>query len=172
MLLFSRSNSLQPHGLQHAKLLCPSPSPGACPLSRWCHPTISSSVVPFSSSCFISLLHFILHIYVRPQIECWLNHQLVLTLTSSLTPCSDLVSFKKCEFFFGCAGSLLLCGLFSNCSKQELHSSCGAWASLVAEHEVCGIWTSGRRQWPPTPVFLPGKSHGRRSLVGCSPWGR
>ena len=30
---------------------------------------------------------------------------------------------------------------------------------------------SGRRQWHPTPVFLPGKSHGWRSLVGCSPWG-
>ena len=29
-----------------------------------------------------------------------------------------------------------------------------------------------RRQWHPTPVFLPGKSHGLRSLVGCSPWGR
>ena len=29
-----------------------------------------------------------------------------------------------------------------------------------------------RRQWHPTPVLLPGKSHGRRSLVGCSPWGR
>ena len=47
------SNSLLPHGLQHARLPCPSPSPGACenscPSSRWCHPTISSSVVPFSS---------------------------------------------------------------------------------------------------------------------------
>ena len=31
------------------------------------------------------------------------------------------------------------------------------------------IW--GRRQWQPTPILLPGKSHGRRSLVGCSPWG-
>ena len=29
-----------------------------------------------------------------------------------------------------------------------------------------------RRRWHPTPVLLPGKSHGRRSLVGCSPWGR
>ena len=41
------------HGLQHARLPCPSPSPGtcanACPLSRWCHPTISSSVISFSS---------------------------------------------------------------------------------------------------------------------------
>ena len=41
------------HGLQHARLPCPSPTPGAysnsCPLSWWCHPTISSSVIPFSS---------------------------------------------------------------------------------------------------------------------------
>ena len=47
------SNSLQPHELRHARIPCPSPSPGACsnscPLSRWCHLTISSSVVPFSS---------------------------------------------------------------------------------------------------------------------------
>ena len=47
------SDSLRPHGLQHTRLPCPSPSPRAyshsCPLSRWCHPTISSSVIPFSS---------------------------------------------------------------------------------------------------------------------------
>ena len=56
LLLFIRSvvsNSLQPHELQHARLPCPSPSPracsNACPSSQWCHPTISSSVVPFSS---------------------------------------------------------------------------------------------------------------------------
>ena len=51
LLILSRS--LWPHGLQHARLPCPSPSPGACsnscPLHWWCHPTISSSVVPFSS---------------------------------------------------------------------------------------------------------------------------
>ena len=45
--------TLWPHGLQYARLPYPSPTPGAysnsCPLSRWCHPTISSSVVPFSS---------------------------------------------------------------------------------------------------------------------------
>ena len=47
------SDSLQPHGLQHTRPPCPSPSPGpyssVCPLSRWCRPTISSSVIPFSS---------------------------------------------------------------------------------------------------------------------------
>ena len=46
--------TLQPHGLQHARLPCPSLSPAVCshwcPLSRWCHPTISSSVIPFSCS--------------------------------------------------------------------------------------------------------------------------
>ena len=53
---FSRSDlsdSLRPHGLQQARLPCPSPTPGAysnsCPLSWWCHPTISSSVIPVSS---------------------------------------------------------------------------------------------------------------------------
>ena len=56
LLLFSLSDmsgSFQPHGLQHARLPCPSLSPGvcsiSCPLNQGCYPTISSSVVPFSS---------------------------------------------------------------------------------------------------------------------------
>ena len=63
------SDSLQPHGLQHTRLPCPSPAPGACsnscPSSWWCHPTISSSVVSFSSclqlfpaSGFFPISHF------------------------------------------------------------------------------------------------------------------
>ena len=47
------SDSLRPHGLQQARLPCPSPTPEAwsnsCPLSWWCYPTVSSSVIPFSS---------------------------------------------------------------------------------------------------------------------------
>jgi len=53
---FSRSvvsYSLRPHGLQHTRSPCPSPTPGvypnSCPLSQWCHPTILSSAIPFSS---------------------------------------------------------------------------------------------------------------------------
>ena len=57
ILLFSSvhsvmSDSMRPHELQYARPLCPSPIPGvypnSCPLSRWCHPAISSSVIPFS----------------------------------------------------------------------------------------------------------------------------
>ena len=47
------SDSLQAHGMQHTRLPCPSPTPGSCSNSclpsQWCHPTISSSVIPFSS---------------------------------------------------------------------------------------------------------------------------
>ena len=56
---FSRSvmfDSLWPHGVQHAGLPCPSPTPRAysnsCPSSQWCHPTISSSVIPFCPQSF------------------------------------------------------------------------------------------------------------------------
>ena len=56
MVQFSRSvmsDSLRPHESQHTRSPCPSPTPGVysnpCPSSRWCHPVISSSVVPFSS---------------------------------------------------------------------------------------------------------------------------
>ena len=52
------SDSLGPHELQHARPPCPSPTPGvdsnSCPLSWWCHPAISSSIIPFSSSCLQS----------------------------------------------------------------------------------------------------------------------
>ena len=56
------SDTLRPHGVQHARLPCPSPSPRACsnpcPLSWWCHPTISSSVIPFSCLRYFNLVFF------------------------------------------------------------------------------------------------------------------
>ena len=96
------SDSLQPHELQHARPPCPSPTPrvhsNSGPLSLWCHPAISSSVVPFSS----------------------------------------------------CPQSL-------PASESTLHMRSSSVVTLI--------------QWQPTPVLLSGESHGRRSLVGCSPWG-
>ena len=49
--------------------------------------------------------------------------------------------------------------------------SCHLWTKFYFLLPICIPFT-WRRQWPPTPVLLPGKSRGRRSLVGCSPWGR
>ena len=70
------SDSLQPQGLQHARLPCPSPVPGpcsnSCPLSQWCHPTIVSSVIPFS--CFLFSNESALHI-VAKVLELQLQHQ-------------------------------------------------------------------------------------------------
>ena len=84
---FSRlvvSYSLWSHGLQQARPPCPSPTPGVypnlCPLSRWCHPTISSSVVPFFS-CLQSFQHQSLYKWVSSShqvakvLEFHLQHQ-------------------------------------------------------------------------------------------------
>ena len=55
---------------------------------------------------------------------------------------------------------------------------CGTWQYVQVDFVRIELncrtpsWCHRRRQWHPTPVLLPGKSHGRRSLVGCSPWGR
>ena len=78
------SNSLRPHGLQHARLPCPSPTPevysDSCPLSQWCHPTISSSVVPFSSSLNLS------------------QHQVLFKLVSSLHQVTKVLELQHQSF--------------------------------------------------------------------------
>ena len=74
------SNSLRPHGLQHARPPCPSPTLGArsnsCPLSRWCHPTISSTIFPFSCAFNLS------------------QHQGLFQWVSSLHPTAKVLKFQ------------------------------------------------------------------------------
>ena len=87
---------LRPHGLQHARLPCPSPTPGACsnlrPSSQWCHPTISSSVVPFSS-CLQSFpasgfpMESVLHIR-------WPKYWSFSFSISHSNDCSGLIAFR------------------------------------------------------------------------------
>ena len=95
------SNSLWPQGLQHARLACPSLSPGvcsnSCPLSQWCHPTISSSVTPYS--CPQSSQH--------QGIFQWVSsvHQVAKywSFSFSISPsneCSELISFRIDWFDF------------------------------------------------------------------------
>ena len=62
---------------------------------------------------------------------------------------------------------------WKNIDKVEQDRVSGANDQLVRSGVLHWSQPTGqRRQWHPTPVLLPGKSHGQRSLVGCSPWGR
>ena len=62
-----------------------------------------------------------------------------------------------------------LTGLIPLLSKEL---SRGFSNTTIQKHQFFSAQPSWRRKWQPTPVFLPGKSHGQRSLVGYSPWGR
>ena len=99
------SNSLIPHGLQHTRLPCPSPSPGACsnsyPLSQWYHPTISSSVAPDTVKFFPLMLP------VRKNInKGWTEvTDIQGNYTFTLACCHLDLCLRKCHSF--CPGNLL-----------------------------------------------------------------
>ena len=84
------SNSLWPHELQHARPPCPSPIPGvysnSCPLSWWCHPAISSSVIPFSS-CPQSLPAS--GSFPVSQLFAWGGQSIIYILSNKKEPATD-----------------------------------------------------------------------------------
>ena len=122
--------TLQPQGLQHARPPCPSPSPRAssnsCPLYRWCHPIILSSVIPFSS-CLQSF----------PQSGPFLMSQLFASGSQSVgasASASALPMNIQDWFPSGWTGFISLqskglSGVFSNTTVQK-HQFCGAQPSL------------------------------------------
>ena len=93
------SNSLQNHGLQLTRLPCPSPTPRAysnsCPSSGWCCPTISSSVIPFSS-CLQSFLTFPVRVFSIELVPCirWPKYWSFRFSISPSTEYSGLISFR------------------------------------------------------------------------------
>ena len=155
--------TLRPHGLQHARPPCPSPTPGvhseSCPSSWWCRSAISSSVVPFSScpqsspasGSFPTSQLFesggqSIGVSFRSQPRCYLLWEI------SSSPESTLQE----EFFlFAC---------FHGNSNLLILIISVPVLSLGIQFK--GFW------WQPTPVFLPRESHGQRGLAGyTSPWG-
>ena len=80
--------------------------------------------------------------------------------------------FMKYIFIFiqcVCEGNLCKNNWFYNCEGKPRCAAIMYHSEIPLFDVYCaGPW---RRQWHPTPVLLPGKSHGWRSLVGCSPWG-
>ena len=154
------SISLQPHGLQHTRL-------------------------PLSITNSRSLLKLMSIKSVMPS-----NHLILcrpLPLLPSIFPSIRVFSNesalhirwpKYCSFSFSISPSNEYSGLIPlRMDWLDLLAAQGTLKSLLQHHSSkasilqCSAF-SRRRQWHPTPVLLPGKSHGWRSLVGCSPWGR
>ena len=188
------SDSIWSHGLQHTRLPCPSPTPrtcsNSCPSGWWCHPTISSSVVPFSS-CPQSL----------PASGSFPMSQFFASGGQSIGA-SDSASVLPMNiqdwFPLGWTGwiSLQFKGhsrVFSNTTVRK-HQFFDTQLSLQSNshiHDFLGgsdgkasVYNAGepgsspglgrfpwRRKWQPNPVLLPGEPHGQRNLTGYRSWG-
>ena len=167
------SNSLRAHGLQHTRPPCPSPTPrvdsNSCPLSRWCHPTISSSVVSFSSclqSCPTSESFQISQLFasggqsigvsasasVLPiNIQAWFPFQDGLVRS----PCSPRDSWQAAILFQGLTGGCQnICWVFSHLKSclrlgdlllRRLSHMDGKLVPIFGSKSwFCSIWTFPR----------------------------
>ena len=160
------SDSLWPHELQHARPPCPSPTPGVypnpCPLSRRCHPTIPSSVAPFS--CPQSF----------PASGSFPMSQLIASGGQSIgvSASTSVLPMNTQDWSpLGWTGwiSLQSKGLQESSPTPQFKSINSLALGFLYSPTLTPIQ---EKVMHPTPVLLPGKSHGWRSLVGCSLWGR
>ena len=190
-------NSLWPHESQHTRLPCPSPTPGvypnSCPSSRWCHPAISSSVSPFSClpSCpgsgsfpvglFQAQYKSAAATYpVCPQLTPWLSPahlQLSAQATLPWSHTSLSISFTAVTTA-GSSGAFRICWPLplSELSPLFILSFPGGSDNKAS---ACNVGDLGSIPWwgrfpgeGNGNQFLPGESHGQRSLVGYRPRGR
>ena len=107
--------------------------------------------------CFCGhMFSFLLGTYLGVEL---LDHMVILCLTF---PGTTRLFSKLARLYIPIIG---VWGLRSLCVLVNTYSSLSTSACTL---EICKSW---RRKWQPTPVFLPGKVHGQRSLAGCSPWG-
>ena len=137
-MLFSRSvvsHSLQPQRLWHVGLPCPSPSLGACsnscPLSQWCHPTVSSSVVPFSSGFNLSQ-HQGLFQWVGSRIR-WPKYWSFSISISPSNEYSGLISFRTDWFDHLTIQGILKSFLQHHSSKASI-LQCSAFLMVQLSH--------------------------------------
>ena len=136
------SDSLWPHGLQHARLPCPSPTPRAysnsCPLSRCCHPTISSSVVPFS--CLQSFPS--IRVFSSESVLCirWPKYW-----SFSFSPSNEysgLISFRM-NWLDLLAVRRTLKSLLQRHSSKASVLWCSAFFLVQLSHRLCCCYTKG-----------------------------
>ena len=158
------SNSLRPHGLQYAGLPCPSPAPGACsnscPLSQWCHPTISSSVVPFSSclQSFPASGSFQMSQFFTSDGQ---SFRWSFSFSISLSNVYSVQISFRMDWSDLLAVQETLKSLLQHHSSKASILQCSAFLTVQLSHPY--MTTSKTKA-------LPGESHGWRSLVGYSPW--
>ena len=163
------SDSLWPHELQHTRPPCPSPTPGvhtnSCPLSRWCHPTISSSVVPFSScpQSFPAKESFPMsQLFARggQSIGVSASTSALLTTPRPLTVWITTNSEKFKEMGIPDHLTCLLRNLYAG-QEATVRTGRGImhWFQIRKRvHQGCILSPCLLNFWQPTPVFLPEKS--------------
>ena len=183
------SNSLRPHEPQHARPPCSLPTPrvysNSCPLSQ-CHPAISSSVISFFS-CPQSLPTS--GSFPMSQLFTWGGQSIGVSASASVLPMNTQDWSPLGWTGWISLQSKGLARVFSNTTVQK-HQFLNVQLSSqenVGSHQRKIPYIRGQRRSPsksvggaksclelntiPTPVFLPGESHGQRSLIGYSPWG-
>ena len=175
------SNGLWPHGLQHARLPCPSPVPGACSnsgsSSQWCHPTISSYVVPFSS-CLQFFPPSIFPVNLQGLFPLWLTG-LISLQSKELSRDFSSTTNGKHKLFRPSAFMVQLSHPYMATQKSvtlTIWTLVGKVISLpfnmLSRFDIPWRAIPWRRAWQPTSVVLPGDPHRQRSLAGCSPCNR
>ena len=181
------SDSLRPHGLQPARLFCPWDFPGKN-TGVSCHFLVQGTFLTQGFNLYLlGLLHW--------QVDSWpLRHQsgryqtqfwcLLMQLLITVLGLNKWNIWTKLHLM-GCRGNgynLVLSQISQDLRSPRLpggsvseESACIAGDHLQCRRPRFDPWVGKipwRRIWQPTPVFLPGKSHEQRSLVGYSPWGR
>ena len=145
------SSSLGPYGPHHTRLPCPSLSPRAypssCPLNQWCHPTISSSVAPFSDSVFPSIRVFSNESAVQIRWpKCW-------SFNFSISPSNEysgLISFKM-DWFDLLAVQRTVKSLLQHLSSKVLILQCSAFFMVQLSHPYM---TPGKNIALTTRIFV------------------
>ena len=155
------SDSLWPHESQHARPPCPSPTPGvhpnSCASSRWCHPAISSSVVPFSS-CPQSLPAS--ESFPLSQLFAWGGQSIGVSASASVLPVNtqDWISFRT-EWL----DLLAVQGTLRSLLQHHSSNASILWRSafFTVSNSLRGYWTISCQ------VALPWDSPGKNIGVGC-----
>ena len=166
------SNSLRPHGLKHARPPCPSPTPRAysnsCPSSKWCHPTISSSVVPFSShlQSFPASGSFQISQF-RTRWPKYLSFSFSI---SSSNEYSGLISFRIDRFDLLAVQETLKSFLQHHSSEASI-LWCSAFFIVQLSHPYIRYYGGGKRTFPlHLHVFVWESPAIKDSLTRVTPW--